>query len=200
MPYAQDHYPFENEQEFERHFPADFIVEYTGQLRGWFYYLHVLANALMNKNAFKNVAVTGVLMGTDGRKMSKSYGNYPDPRQTIEKYGAEALRLYFMSSKIMAGEDISISEVEIQQNSRLLGVLRNCVTYYLTYRSGASQKESSKNELDRWIEARLEEFNAAVSEGIEKLDFVGATKVIQPFIEDLSTWYIRRRTDRLWKL
>jgi len=199
MPYAQDHYPFENMEEFEQHFPADFIVEYTGQLRGWFYYLHVLANALLEKNSFKNVAVTGVLMGTDGRKMSKSYGNYPDPRQTIEKYGAEALRLYFMSSKIMAGEDLSISESEIQENSRLLGILRNCVSYYLTYRDLGKKAEvvnEAGERLDQWIRARVTELIGEVSGGIETLDFVRATKSIRPFVEDLSTWYIRRSRER----
>jgi len=201
MPYAQDHYPFENKELFERHFPADFIVEYTGQLRGWFYYLHVLANALKQSIAFKNVAVTGVLMGTDGRKMSKSYGNYPDPRAIIEKYGAESLRLYFMNSKIMAGEDLAISEEDIREQSRLLGVWQNALKYYLTYAGvrdakSAPAKASQKTVLDRWIIARLEETIGQYAEGLDKFDFQASTKVIRPFIEDLSTWYIRRSRER----
>ncbi|HUD20621.1 MAG TPA: isoleucine--tRNA ligase [Candidatus Saccharimonadales bacterium] len=200
MPYAQFHYPFENVEEFEKSFPTDFIVEYTGQLRGWFYYLHVLGNALKNSPAFKNVAVTGVLMGTDGRKMSKSYGNYPDPRLTIEKYGAESLRLYFMGSKIMNGEDLSISEDEIREQSRLLNILHNSVSYYQTYakvhnfKAGNSVKPTL---LDRWIVARLEETVAEIDEGLKSLDFVRATKAIRPMVEDLSTWFIRRSRERI---
>jgi len=105
VPHAQWHYPFEKKDEYKDISPADYIIEYTGQLRGWFYYLHVISNALFNKVAFKNVIVTGVLAGTDGRKMSKSFGNYPDPKEVLDKFGADALRMYFMTSQIMlAGE------------------------------------------------------------------------------------------------
>ena len=241
MPYAQDHYPFASKEVFERHFPTDFIIEYTGQLRGWFYYLHVLANALKGENAFKNVVVTGVLMGNDGRKMSKSYGNYPDPRQTIEKYGAESLRLYFMGSKIMSGEDPAISEDDIRDYSRLLGVLHNSLQYYLTYASahkfspavsntvfgasrttsghGAEVVEASEEEresrahagerglvpgggithgvlLDRWILLRLAELKRDYSLALDRFDLAASTQTIRPFIEDLSTWYIRRSRER----
>ncbi len=201
MPYGQDHYPFENKEEFETHFPTDFIIEYTGQLRGWFYYLHVLSIALKGSIAFKNVAVNGVLMGNDGRKMSKSYGNYPDPRGTIEKYGAESLRLYFMSSKIMVGEDLAISEEDIREQSRLLNVFHNSLKYFLTYAGVAAwqagkESASKKTVLDLWIEARLEEAIKEYVEGLDKFDFQVSTKAIRPFIEDLSTWYIRRSRDR----
>ena len=101
MPYAQLHYPFENKEYFDKTFPTDFIVEYLGQVRGWFYTLHVISTALKDSNSFKNVITTGTIMGTDGRKMSKLFKNYPDPKTTIEKYGAEALRLYLMGSKIL---------------------------------------------------------------------------------------------------
>ena len=208
MPYAQDHYPFEHQKEFDQHFPTDFIIEYTGQLRGWFYYLHVLATALKKSIAFKNVAVTGVLMGNDGRKMSKSYGNYPDPRGTIEKYGAESLRLYFMGSKIMAGEDLVIAEEDIREQSRLLNVWHNALKYYSTYagihpsptrrvgEGGNKDNKGEKNVLDRWVEARLEEAIRDYSQGLDNFDFQCSTKAIRPFIEDLSTWYIRRSRDR----
>ncbi len=198
MPYAQDHYPFENEKDFAKHHPTDFIIEYTGQLRGWFYYLHVLNNALFGKNSFKNVAVTGVLMGNDGRKMSKSYGNYPDPKGTIEKYGGEALRLYFLTSKIMAGEDTAIAEEEIREQSRLLNVLQNSFQYYLTY-SQFRQPNSAKAKrqlLDDWLLARTKELELQIDRGLSAFDFQGAAKAIRPFIEDLSTWYIRRNRDR----
>ena len=212
MPYAQDHYPFEDEGEFQAHFPTDFIIEYTGQLRGWFYYLHLLANALEDNIAFKNVVVHGVLAGNDGRKMSKSYGNYPDPRGTIEKYGAESLRLYFMGSRIMIGEDLAISEEDIREQSRLLNVWHNALKYYLTYanvhpaatwqvevgnrvdKDRKTKVESSV--LDRWISARLEEAIKDYAEGLDRFDFQSSTKAIRPFVEDLSTWYIRRSRDR----
>lgn len=201
MPYAQFHYPFDGEVELEKNFPADFIVEYTGQLRGWFYYLHVLANALRQQIAFKNVVVTGVLMGTDGRKMSKSYGNYPDPRGTIEKYGAEALRLYFMGSRIIAGEDTDINEEEIRLQSRLLTVLHNSFRYFVTYANLHQYQFSvgrpqSTNVLDRWIRLRLEELIVGYSQALDRYELAEATKLIRPFIEDLSTWYIRRSRDR----
>ncbi len=201
MPYAQDHYPFENVKAFKKHFPADFIIEYTGQLRGWFYYLHVLSNALFSKNSFTNVVAHGVLAGSDGRKMSKSFGNYPDPRGVIEKYGAEALRLYFMNSRIMQGEDIAISETEIRDQSRLLNILHNSFQYYQTYAELHDFKPSnvpvdSTNILDRWVKLRLEQLIGEYAGGLDRLDFVASSKGIRPFIEDLSTWYIRRNRDR----
>lgn len=201
MPYAQYHYPFENQEEFEKSFPTDFIIEYTGQLRGWFYYLHVLGLTLKNSHAFNGVAVTGVLMGNDGRKMSKSFGNYPDPRITLEKYGAESLRLFFMNSKIMSGEDASVSEPEIREFSRLLSILHNSFSYFVTYANLhnfdlASAEEAKPELLDRWISVRLEELKYEVSVGLDNLNFNQAAKAIRPFIEDLSTWYIRRNRNR----
>lgn len=200
MPYAQDHYPFADQKEFSRHFPADFIIEYTGQLRGWFYYLHVLANALHEGNAFKNVVVHGTLLGTDGRKMSKSYGNYPDPRSTIEKYGAESLRLYFMGAKIMAGDDLALNEDELRESSRALQVLHNSFKYFVTYANVHNfvpgEAPTKLHLLDRWITARLEEFILTYSTALDQYDFVRSTRAIRPLIEDLSTWYIRRSRDR----
>src|SRR5690606_9511556 len=107
--------PFENKEDFEANFPADYIVEYVGQTRAWFYTMHVISNALFESESFRNVIATGVMAGTDGRKMSKSYGNYPDPKSVLEKYGAEPLRMYFMSSPIMVGEDMNISEESIKE-------------------------------------------------------------------------------------
>ncbi|PIR97926.1 MAG: isoleucine--tRNA ligase, partial [Candidatus Colwellbacteria bacterium CG10_big_fil_rev_8_21_14_0_10_42_22] len=199
MPFAQDHYPFKNKAQFEKGFPADFIVEYTGQLRGWFYTLHVLATALMNKPAFKNVVVTGVLMGTDGKKMSKSKGNYPDPKHILEKYGAESLRLYFMANKIMLGEDLDIGERDIQESRNAINILHNSHKYFLTYANLHNWKksgENSKNILDKWIKVRLEQFVHEYSESLDNFDIPTSTRTIQPFIEDLSTWYIRRSRDR----
>ena len=204
MPFAQDHYPFENTAKFESRFPSDFIVEYTGQLRGWFYYLHVLANALKQKPAFTNVITTGVLMGTDGRKMSKNYGNYPDPRQIIEKYGAEALRLYFSASKVMLGEDPSMSEDDVREARNAINILHNSHKYLLTYADLHRWKPSRQQTrggrpahiTDRWIMTRLNQFIREYSESLDKFNLPQSTRAIQPFIEDLSTWYIRSNRNR----
>jgi isoleucyl-tRNA synthetase len=118
MPFAQNHYPFASNDNFTKTFPGDFIAEYTGQIRAWFYVLHVLSNALFNSPAYKNVLVSGVLAGNDGRKMSKSFNNYPDPKETLEKYGAEALRMYFFSSAILYGEDANFDEEELKAQTR----------------------------------------------------------------------------------
>ena len=134
MPYAQKHYPFENKKEFEENYPADFIVEYIAQTRAWFYVMHVISTALFNKNSFKNVITTGVIFGTDGRKMSKSYGNYPDPKEILNKYGAEPLRMYFMTSRIMLGEDINFSEEGLKEQLKsFILPLWNSYSFFVTY-------------------------------------------------------------------
>ncbi len=134
MPYAQKHYPFEKRKEFEENYPADFIVEYIAQTRAWFYTLHVVSTALFNKNAFKNVVTTGVIFGTDGRKMSKSYGNYPDPKDILTKYGAEPLRMYLMSSRIMVGEDINFDEEGLKEQLKsFILPLWNSYSFFVTY-------------------------------------------------------------------
>lgn len=199
MPYAQDHFPFEKEKEFSEHFPADFIVEYTGQLRGWFYYLHVLGNALKDSTAFKNVLVHGVVLGNDGRKMSKSYGNYPDPKATIEKYGAEAIRLFFMSSPVMRGDEVAVKEEDIRDYSRVLNVFHNSFRYFLTYSELHNWQPTGATGsavMDRWIAVRLHELTEQIQKGLDAFDLSSATRAIRPFIEDLSTWYIRRSRDR----
>lgn len=202
MPFAQFHYPFERQKDFKNMFPADFIIEYTGQLRGWFYYLHVLSNALFNSVSFKNVIVSGVLAGTDGRKMSKSFGNYPDPRATLGKYGSDALRMYFMNSPIMLGDDTSLSEIDIQDALRKnVIILWNVVKFYELFMS-SSDKISTKdisdkeNILDVWILTRLNQLIKGVTENLEKYNLPGASRPISGFIDDLSTWYIRRSRDR----
>lgn len=208
MPFAQFHYPFEREKDWKNLFPADFIIEYTGQLRGWFYVLHVLSTALFGEEAFKNVIVSGVLAGTDGRKMSKSFGNYPDPRLTLDKYGADALRMYFMSSSIMLGDDAVMNEKDVQDALRKnVMLLWNVVKFYemfaADYRTEEGLSPSSSEEmpelrhiLDKWIISRLHQLITEVTEGLEKYDLPRSARAIQPFIEDLSTWYLRRSRDR----
>lgn len=196
MPFAQWHYPFKRKNELKEIFPADFIIEYTGQLRGWFYYLHVLSNSLFNSAAFKNVIVTGVLAGTDGRKMSKSYGNYPDPKETLEKYGGDAIRMYFLSSPIILGGDMNLNEKDIQNSLRKNVMLSYnvCNFYEQSYREFKEKK--SNNILDKWIVSRLNEFMKEVTENLESYNLPGAARPITNFVEDLSTWYVRLNRDR----
>jgi len=196
MPYAQWHYPFERKQHFEKNFPADFIIEYTGQLRGWFYYLHVLSNALFNSECFKNVIVTGVLAGNDGRKMSKSYGNYPDPKETLEKYGGDAIRMYFLGSPIILGEDMNLSEKDIQISLRKnIMLLQNIYNFYEVL-DKSNFKKTKKNILDEWIIARLNQLIKEVTENLEKYNLPFATRAITDFIEELSLGYIKLNRER----
>lgn len=198
MSYAQFHYPFEKKNSFKKIFPADFIIEYTGQLRGWFYTLHAVSNALFNSESFKNVVCHGVLAGTDGRKMSKSYGNYPDPKETLEKYGADAIRMYFLTSPLFIGGDMNLSEKDIRDSLRKnIMLLLNVVKFYEESATDNLEHKSSDNLLDRWIISRLNELHKEVTESMEKYDLPSATRPITGFIEDLSTWYLRQNRDRL---
>lgn len=214
MPYGQIHYPFENEALFGETFPGDYIVEYVGQIRAWFYVMHVISNALQEQNSFKNVVVTGTLAGTDGRKMSKMYGNYPDPKETLEKLGGDAIRLYMMGSSIMLGEDPSLSEEEMKnQVTQVIFPLWNSVKYFVTYAnlaewkpdfaqasSGKPENRNAKpvtsNVLDQWILARLRQFGNEMDQHLSTYYMPQAARLVAPFVSDLSTWYIRRSRDR----
>jgi len=202
MPYAQLHYPFENKEFFEKSFPADYIIEYIGQTRGWFYTLHVLSNALFNSESFKNCVVTGVIMGNDGRKMSKLFKNYPDPKMVLQKYGGEAYRLYFMSSVVMSGENINIDEKELDnQVKNILLPLFNSFKYFLTYANlhnflPNSKNFEPKNPLDKWIQNKSNQLIKSISENLEKYNIPEATRLIEPFVNDLSRWYIRQSRER----
>lgn len=204
MPVGQVHYPFENGELFEQTFPADYIIEYVGQIRAWFYYMHVVANAVFRKNSFKNVVVSGVMAGEDGRKMSKSFGNYPDPKETLEKYGGDAIRLYLMSSPIMSGIDMNFSEDDLRnQILTVINPLWNSLKYFGIYANKYGWEPSSykkvpntQDPLDRWILARLASFQKELEENLGKYFIPEATRTIPTFIEDLSTWYIRRSRER----
>lgn len=202
MPYASKHYPFENKQVLEENYPADFIVEYIAQTRAWFYVMHVISTALLDKPSFKNVVTTGVIFGTDGRKMSKSYGNYPDPREVLENYGAEALRLYLMGSKIMVGEDMNFDEEGLkEQYKTFLLPLWNCYSFFVTYSTihkwePKTATTPSEDPLDRWIIAQLDLSKSIFIKEMEKYNIPVAVKVLPEFIDTLSRWYIRRSRDR----
>ncbi|MFH0792128.1 MAG: isoleucine--tRNA ligase [bacterium] len=204
MPYSERHYPFENKEEFEKSFPADYISEYTGQVRAWFYVLHVLSTALMSSNSYKNVVVSGVIMGTDGRKMSKSFHNYPDPRLVIEKYGGDALRLYLMGSPTMAGQDMNISEEKIaEQVKRVLLIYWNCYKYFQmakemnNFTVTIGPYTDSKNVMDKWIYSRTNGFINNFSNALDGYHIPEATRLVPEYLDDLSRWYIRRSRDRL---
>jgi len=204
MPYAQVHYPFENKKEFEKSFPADYIVEYTGQVRAWFYVMHVIANALMKSHCFKNVVVTGVMAGTDGRKMSKSFANFPDPKIILKKYGGDALRLYLMGSVIMLGEDMNITKGEAveEQVKTVLLPLWNCYKFFVTFanlkgnKATRQQGNKGNNILNKWILSRLNQFNQEFSHFMDSYHLPQAIQLIRGFIDDLSKWYIRRSREK----
>ena len=202
MPYAQIHYPFENEEKFENSFPGDFIVEYIGQVRAWFFFMHVLSTALMGSHSFKNVISTGVMAGSDGRKMSKTYGNYTDPKTVLLTYGGDALRLYLMASPLMTGENANFDETELRNKLRnVLNPLWNSLKFFVMYADTNDWKVGkivpSNNLLDKWILARLNEVTRDISTNIEDYLIPPAVRALEEFVDELSRWYIRRSRDRI---
>lgn len=200
MPYAQLHYPFENKEKFEQNFPAQFIAEGLDQTRGWFYTLLVLSTALFGKPPFLNVIVNGLVLAEDGRKMSKRLKNYPDPELIIEKYGADAMRLYLLQSPVMRAEDLKFSEKGVAEvHGKVMMILANVLAFYKQY---APEKISnfqfpiSKHILDQWIMARLQVLIREVIAAMDAYDLNGATRPFTDFVNDLSTWYVRRSRDR----
>ena len=203
-PYAERHFPFKKNLDLKEFFPPDFITEYTGQIRAWFYVLHVIATAIYEKEAFKNVLVTGVILGTDGRKMSKNYNNYPDPKEMLQKYGGDALRLYLLRSPVMRGEDILISEEKYREQVRgLLLILWNIYNFFITYANIDSWSPSNKsflpkNILDEWILSRLEgNIRNMVQKGYDKFDTPEIIGQFALLMQDLSLWYVRRSRERV---
>ncbi|OGF26472.1 hypothetical protein A2477_02305 [Candidatus Falkowbacteria bacterium RIFOXYC2_FULL_47_12] len=199
MPYAQMHYPFANKEKFEQNFPAEFIAEGVDQTRAWFYYLHVIATAIKNKPAFKNVIVNGIVLAEDGKKMAKRLQNYPDPMEVMEKHGADKLRYYLCASPVMKAESINFSEKDLVEQTRFFNTLLNVLTFYKMFALDAQienlEAEDLVNVLDKWITSRLEETKQIVTEKMDNYD-LHAIREIPIFINDLSTWYVRRSRDR----
>ena len=205
--FAERHFPFEKDVDLESFFPPDFIVEYTGQIRAWFYVLHIISTALYERPAFKNVVVTGVILGTDGRKMSKNYGNYPDPKEMLLKYGGDALRLYLLGTPVMHGEDIRISEVDYRNQVRgILLLLWNVYNFFVMYAnvdgwkptSNEQRAKSKVNVLDRWIMSRMYgNIKQMTEHGYEAYDTPEIVGQAWIFMRDLSQWYVRRIRDRI---
>lgn len=209
MPFAERHYPFENKEDFTKKFPADYVVEYIAQTRAWFYIMHVLAVALFGRPAFKNVVATGVIAGEDGRKMSKSLGNYTDPREILDKFGGDALRFYLMSSPLMEAKNLSFSTKDLTDVKRgFLMTFWNSYSFFVTYalldkydhlRPRKIVKAYEPNLLDRWILAELQVLVEKFQEKMEGYEIARAARLLPDFVDKLSNWYIRRSRKRFWK-
>ena len=209
MPYGELHFPFDNQEAFKRSFPADFISEGQDQTRGWFYTLHVLATALTltsekKSGAFKNVMCTGLIMAEDGKKMSKRLKNYPEPGEVLEQYGADALRLYLMSSPAVKAETLNFAEKDVANLRRRVFVIWwNVLAFYKTFGNQEAgffdlevgQKPS--NLLDRWILSRLQSVIKELTQQLDKYDVMKASRLLAPFIDELSTWYLRSSRERI---
>lgn len=207
MPYAQQHYPFENNEKFDKNFPADFIAEGVDQTRAWFYYQHIIASALKQSPAFKNVIVNGIVLAEDGKKMSKRLQNYPDPMEMFEKYGADSIRLYLMSSPVVAAQNLNFIEKDVAELTRgMMRMLWNSYSFFVLYanidkweHNDLFQHSTAKNLLDRWILSELNTLVVSVHDAMEKYELHRAARSFPKFIDDLSNWYIRRSRKRFWK-
>lgn len=201
MPFAELHYPFENEDVFKKRFPGDFIAEYIAQTRTWFYYMHVLGVSLFDRLAFRNVVTTGTILAANGDKISKSKRNYTDPLILIDQYGSDALRFYLMSSPIMQAEDLRFRDEDVRDvHNRVIQMLSNCLAFFELYKDefkGDADPYKSKHLLDQWILARLDELIESVTAAFESYDLPKATRPIRDFADDYSTWYVRRSRERV---
>ena len=203
MPFAQVHYPFENQEWFENHYPGDFIVEYIGQVRGWFYTMHVLAAALFDRPAFRTAIVHGIVLGEDGRKMSKSLRNYPDVYEMFDAYGSDAMRWTLMSSPVLRGGDMPVTESVIRDSVRqVLLPFWNVYYFFTLYANAASYdaapRTDSTNVLDRYVLAKTHDLVASVTERLDEYDISGACASVRSFLDALTNWYVRRSRDRFW--
>lgn len=205
MPYAQVHYPFENKEWFENHFPADFIVEAMDQTRGWFYTLTVLATALHNKPAFKNCICTGLLMAEGGQKLSKRLKNYPDPNEVLESIGSDTLRWFLVSSPVLKGGNLAVDKEgkEISKAARVAQIPMWNAYYFFTLYANAegyqAREVSSSNEaIDNYILSKLKRLSQIVKQGLDTYDVALSCNEIASFMEILNNWYIRRTRDRFW--
>ena len=219
MPFAQLHYPFENQTKFEQNYPADFIVEYIGQVRAWFYYVHAVNAALaeigafgeagaQHKNAYSNVITTGVVAGNDGRKMSKSLGNFTNPNELMDKFSADSLRFLLLSSPLLNGEDFALHDKDVGDVARKLSMIWNMYDFFTMYAEvdgwefdGELRDPLSDltNPLDIWIVSRLHQLVAEVERHMDTYNIPDALSPILPFLDDASNWYVRRSRRRFWK-
>jgi len=210
MPFAQFHYPFENKEKFEANFPGDFIVEYIGQVRAWFYYMHAMSIALFGEYSFKNVIVTGNAMGSDGKKLSKSRGNYTDPNEVMDKFSADSLRFLLLSSPLLNGEDFTLQDKDVGDVARKLSMIWNMYDFFTMYaevdgwefdpsKPFTLSPDDVSNPLDKWIISRLHQLNKEVTTHMDGYNIPDAMSPMLPFIEDASNWFVRRSRRRFWK-
>ncbi|ASW56287.1 isoleucine--tRNA ligase [Plantactinospora sp. KBS50] len=203
MPFAQVHYPFENRDWFEDHYPGDFIVEYLPQVRGWFYTMHVLATALFDRPAFRNAVVHGIVLGADGRKMSKSLRNYPDVYEMFDRYGSDAMRWTLMASPVLRGGDVVVSEAAIRDSVRqVLLPLWNVWYFFSLYANAeghtATARTGATDLLDRYALAKTHGLIGTVQARLDGYDISGACAAVRSFLDALTNWYVRRSRDRFW--
>ena len=203
MPFAQVHYPFENADWFDSHYPGDFIVEYIGQTRGWFYTLHVLATALFDRPAFRSCVSHGIILGSDGQKMSKSLRNYPDVNEVFDTYGSDAMRWFLMSSPILRGGNLVVNEPSIRDAVRQsILPLWNSYYFFALYANAenyqAKARTSSDHVLDRYILAKTSATVAELSAQLDEYNVPAACQALREYLDSLTNWYIRRSRDRFW--
>lgn len=207
MSFAQVHYPFENAEWFEHHFPGDFIVEYIGQTRGWFYTLHILATALFDRPAFSSCVSHGIVLGSDGAKMSKSLRNYPDVQEVFDRDGADAMRWFLMSSPILRGGNLIVTEQGIRDGVRQVMIpLWNAWSFFALYANtaqggqgyAAGRRTDSTDVLDRYLLAKLREFVETMQDQLDRYEIAAACDTMRAFVDVLTNWYIRRSRDRFW--
>jgi len=207
MPYAQVHYPFENKDWFENHYPADFIVEYIGQTRGWFYTLHILATALFDRPAFKNVVSHGIVLGSDGQKMSKSLRNYPDVSEVLDRDGSDAMRWFLMSSPILRGGNLIVTEQGIREGVRQVMLpLWNVYHFFALYANAANKgagytaqvKYDSQHVMDRFILGKTRELVQQVTADMDSYDIWSACEHLRLYADALTNWYVRRSRERFF--
>ena len=199
MPFATKHYPFENIEWFKTNFPSDFVSEYIGQVRAWFYYMHVISNLLMGDIPFKNVVVNGNILAEDGSKMSKSRRNFPDPNLIIERYGADALRIYLLSSQLMRSQDLNFKEDIVKQVYRRFNLLLiNVLKFYSMFEINEDDSKASDSNvvLDRWIISSLNVLTKEVTHRMDDYDTAEVSRKFFTFVEDLSTWYLKNSRNR----
>jgi isoleucyl-tRNA synthetase len=204
MPFAQVHYPFENQDWFENHYPGDFIVEYIGQTRGWFYTLHVLATALFDRPAFSNCVSHGIVLGDDGAKMSKSLNNYPDPREMFDTHGADAMRWHLLSSAILRGGDGMVTENGMRETVRhVLLPLWNSWYFLTLYANAAGYqgqfRTDSTNVLDQYVLAKTRDLVVDTTASLDAYDLFAACQHVRDYLDVLTNWYVRRSRSRFWE-
>jgi len=201
MPLAEYHYPFENREAFESRAPGDFVAEYVGQTRAWFYYMHAMSVALFDRQSFRSAVVTGNILAADGSKMSKSKGNYTDPLLLLDRFGADALRFYLMNSVVMQAEDAAFRDEEVREvHNRVIGTLWNSTKFFELYKDALDKtvrSEDSTHPLDRWVRSLLGVLIRELTDAMEAYDTPCACRALREFITDYSTWYVRRSRGRV---